>query len=220
MKKRQERVERMRRLVKVLKKLYGEPKTELLYEQPHELLFAVILSAQCTDKRVNMVTRTLFKKYPTLDAYARATRAQLRADIASISFPNNKAEHLRKTAERLLRVFDGVVPRSIEDLTSLYGVARKTANVVRGELYDEWDGIAIDTHVKRFVKKFDLSDATTPDAIERDLMSLVPKKDWKYVNNGLVLYGRYICTAHKHECEGHALTKVWPPAGGRWPRAT
>lgn len=220
MKKKAERQVRMRRLLRVLKKLYGEPKTELLYEQPHELLFAVMLSAQCTDKRVNMVTRTLFKKYPTLESYAQATRAQIRADIASISFPNNKAEHMRKTAERLLRVFDGVVPRSIEDLTSLYGVARKTANVVRGELYNEWDGIAIDTHVKRFVKKFDLSDATTADGMERDLMSLVPKKEWKYVNNGFVLYGRYTCTAHVHDCEQHALTKVWPPAKERWPRAS
>ncbi len=210
----------MKKILVVLKKLYREPKTELLYTEPHELLFAVMLSAQCTDKRVNMVTRTLFARYKTLEDYAGASREELRKAISSITFPNNKAEHMRKTAQRLIEMFNGMVPRSIEDLTSLYGVARKTANVVRGELYDEWDGIAIDTHVKRFVRKFDLSDATTADGMERDLMALVPKKDWKYVNNGLVLYGRYVCVAHQHDCKDHTLTKVWPPAGSRWPKTS
>lgn len=209
----------MAKLLSYLKKAYGEPKTELHYTKPHELLFAVILSAQCTDARVNMVTRTLFKKYKTLEDYAKATQAQMRKDIASISFPNNKAKHLRESAQILLRDFGGVVPKSIPELLTLKGVARKTANVVRGELYDEWDGIAIDTHVKRFARKFDLSDAKSADTMEHDLMALVSKKDWKYVNNGLVLYGRYVCKAIKHDCSEHPLTKLWPPASSRWPKA-
>jgi len=219
MKKEAERTARMQHLMRYLKKAYPLPKTELYYKKPHELLFAVILSAQCTDKRVNEVTKTLFKKYKTLQNYADVSVDQLRTDIASISFPNNKAKHLKETAQILLKDFKGKVPRSVPELLTLKGVARKTANVVRGELYDEWDGIAIDTHVKRFVRKFDLSDATTADGMERDLMALVPKKDWKYVNNGLVLYGRYVCTAIKHDCTKHALTKIWPPAQDRWPKA-
>ncbi len=210
----------MTQLLQELKKLYGEPKTELHYKEPHELLFAVMLSAQCTDARVNMVTTTLFKKYKTLAAYAAASQANMRTAIASVSYPNNKAQHIRETAQILLRDFKGKVPVAMEDLLTLKGVARKTANVVRGELYDAWDGIAIDTHVKRFVKKFDLSDATTSDGMEKDLMLLNAPQDWKYVNNGLVLYGRYVCKAVKHDCAEHPLTQLWPQAGGRWPKAS
>lgn len=210
----------MAQLLAELKKSYGEPKTELHYSKPHELLFAVMLSAQCTDARVNMVTKTLFKKYRTLADYAAAPQAEMRTAIASISFPNNKAQHIRETAQILLRDFKGKVPSAMDDLLTLKGVARKTANVVRGELYDMWDGIAIDTHVKRFVKKFDLSDATTADGMERDLMLLNAPADWKYVNNGLVLYGRYVCKAIKHDCSDHSLTKLWPKAGSRWPKAS
>lgn len=206
-------------LMRVIRRMYPVPRSELAYTQPHEFLFAVMLSAQCTDARVNQVTQKLFPKYPHLEAYAQVSVDELREDIASISFPNNKAKHIRETAARLMAVFGGVVPCDMNDLLSLQGVARKTANVVRGELFDEWDGIAIDTHVKRFVRKFDLSDATTPDGMERDLCALVPKKDWKYVNNGLVLYGRYVCPALKHNCSDHPLTKIWPPAGSRWPKA-
>ncbi len=210
----------MAMLLTVLKREYGEPKTELHYTKPHELLFAVMLSAQCTDARVNMVTKTLFKKYKTLADYTAAPQSEMREAIASISYPNNKAQHIRETAQILLRDFRGKVPQAMEDLLTLKGVARKTANVVRGELYDVWDGIAIDTHVKRFVKKFDLSDATTSDGMEKDLMHLNTPSDWKYVNNGLVLYGRYVCKAIKHDCAAHPLTPMWPPAAKRWPKAS
>jgi endonuclease-3 len=211
--------ERMQRIVRYLKKTYGEPKTELSYTKDYELLYAVMLSAQCTDKRVNMVTPALFKKYPTLEAFASAKLADLRRDISSISFPNNKAMHMIETANILINNFAGKVPRAIPDLLTLKGVARKTANVVRGELFDEWDGIAIDTHVKRFARKFDISHAKSADAMERELMALVPKKDWKYVNNGWVLYGRYVCNALPHECSNHPLTKIYPPAGMLWPKS-
>ena len=207
-------------ILRCLKDMYGEPKTELHYKKPPELLFAVMLSAQCTDVRVNMVTKTLFKKYATLADYAAASQSDMRTAITSISYPNNKAQHIRETAQILLRDFKGKVPAVMEDLLTLKGVARKTANVVRGELYDVWDGIAIDTHVKRFVKKFDLSDATTSDGMEKDLMLLNAPHHWKYVNNGLVLYGRYVCKAIKHDCDEHPLTQLWPPAEKRWPKAS
>ncbi len=220
MKRLVERKLRMGDILLCLKDMYGEPKTELHYKKPHELLFAVMLSAQCTDARVNMVTKTLFKNYATLAEYATASQAEMRTAIASISYPNNKAQHIRETAQILLRDFKGKVPSAMEDLLTLKGVARKTANVVRGELYDVWDGIAIDTHVKRFVKKFDLSDATTSDGMEKDLMLLNAPQDWKYVNNGLVLYGRYVCKAIRHDCGEHPLTTLWPPAGKKWPKAS
>lgn len=216
--KERERVKRARKIVGYLKKKYPQPKSELHYKKSHEFLFAVMLSAQCTDKRVNKVTKTLYKKYPTLESFAHVSQDDLRGAISSISFPNNKARHIRETAQKLITLYKGRVPRKIEELLTLKGVARKTANVVRGELFDEWDGIAIDTHVKRFARKFDLSDAKSADALERDLCVLVPRKDWKYVNNGLILYGRYVCSAHVHECKDHALTKLWSSASTRWPR--
>ncbi|HEX8946701.1 MAG TPA: endonuclease III, partial [Candidatus Paceibacterota bacterium] len=113
----------------------------------------------------------------------------------------------------------GAVPRTEAELVALPGIGYKTAHVVLGEVYDIWEGIATDTHVKRFARKFDLTDSTDPDKISKDLEALVPKKDWKFVNNGLVLYGRYICPARKHDCALHPLTKLWPPAAERWPNA-
>ena len=114
--------------------------------------------------------------------------------------------------------FKGKVPRTVDELTTLPGVAYKTANVVLGELYDIWEGIPTDTHVKRFAKRFDLTDKDDLTKISKDLEGLVPKKDWKYVNNGLVLYGRYVCPARPHECAGHPLTKLYPEALNRWPK--
>lgn len=219
MKRQAERTERMAKILRYLKKAYPQPKSELEYTHDYEFLYAVLMSAQCTDKRVNMVNKVLFKKYTTLQMFANAKLSELRKDIGSISFPNNKAKHMIQTAQLLIQNFGGKVPRTIPELLTLKGVARKTANVVRGELYNEWDGIAIDTHVKRFARKFDLSDATTADGLEKDFMALVPKKDWQYVNNGLVLYGRYVCKATKHDCAQHPLTKIWPPAQDRWPKA-
>jgi endonuclease-3 len=214
-----ERRARARKIVAYLKKAYPAPKTELVYKTPFQLVVAVMLSAQCTDKVVNRVTEELFKKYKTPKDFANAKPAVFQREIGSIPFFRNKTKHIIAAAKRIVEDFDGKVPQSATELQTLPGIAYKTANVVLGELYDTWDGIPTDTHVRRFALRFDLTNNTDLTKISKDLEALVPKKDWKYVNNGLVLYGRYVCAARKHDCEAHPLTKIWPPSMSRWPRA-
>lgn len=213
-----ERKERAQKILKYLKKAYPKPKTELAYETPFQLVVAVMLSAQCTDKAVNRATETLFKKYKTPKDFANANLATFTREISSLTFYRNKAKAVIGAARIIENDFGGKVPRTVAELITLPGVAYKTANVVLGELYDIWEGIPTDTHVKRFAHRFDLSDKTDLTKISKDLEALVPKKDWKYVNNGLVLYGRYICKAHPHLCDEHPLTKIWKPALKRWPK--
>lgn len=220
MSKHSERKERMTKILLYLKKTYHTPKTELNYTTPFQLVVAVMLSAQCTDKLVNKVTADLYKKYKNPKDFAEADPAAFAKAIAQVSFFKTKAKHIIAAAKILETEFGGKVPRTAHDLQRLPGVGYKTAHVILGELYDIWEGIPTDTHVKRFARKFDLTDHTDLKKISHDLEKLVAKKDWKYVNNGLVLYGRYVCKAHKHDCSGHPLTKTWPPAGSRWPRAT
>lgn len=214
-----ERKKRAAKLVAYLKKAYPAPKTELKYKTPFQLVAAVMLSAQTTDKQVNKVTETLFKKYKSVRDFANADVKTFTKEISSVSFYRNKAKAIIGAAKKIESDFKGKVPKSVGELVTLPGIAYKTANVVLGELYDTWEGIPTDTHVKRFAHRFDLADSTDLTKISKELEVLVPKKDWKYVNNGLVLYGRYICKAHPHECEGHALTKLWPPASKRWVKA-
>jgi len=210
---------RARRIVRYLKKTYPRPKTELTYRCSFQLVVSVILSAQCTDKLVNKVTDDIFKKYKAPRDFARAKIATFTKEISRVSFFRNKATAIIAAAKVVVHDFGGRVPHSAADLQKLPGVGYKTAHVVLGELYDIWDGIPTDTHVKRFARKFDLTDQRDLKKISHDLERLVPKKDWKYVNNGLVLYGRYVCKAHKHDCAQHPLTKLWPAAANRWPRA-
>lgn len=205
-------------MVAYLKKVYPVPKTELQYKTPMQLVVAVMLSAQATDKQVNKVTATLFKKYKTPRDFAQANPKTLEKEIASLSFFRNKAKAVRAAAKIVEDDFGGNIPRTVAELTTLPGVAYKTANVVLGELYDIWEGIPTDTHVKRFAKRFDLSDNNDLKKISHDLERLVPKKDWQYVNNGLVLYGRYVCPARPHDCAIHPLTRIWPKAATRWPK--
>lgn len=219
MKSEEERKARMKTIVAYLKKTYPEPSSELNHKTGMQFLAAVIMSAQCTDKAVNRVTESLFKKYKTALDFARAKPERFAKEISSIPFYNNKAKAIIGAAKKIVEEFGGKIPKSGKELQTLPGVAYKTANVVLGELYDIWEGIPTDTHVKRFAKRFDLSDNDDLTKISKDLEELVPKKDWKFVNNGLVLYGRYVCPARPHECDGHALTKVWPPAASRWPKA-
>jgi len=186
---------------------------------PFQFVVAVMLSAQCTDKVVNRVTRNLFKKYKTVRDFSRARPDAFRKAIQSIPFFRNKTKAIIETAQKIKSEFNGRIPRSAELLTSLPGIGYKTAHVIVGELYGIWEGIPTDTHVKRFATRFDLTAHTDLKHISHDLESLVPKKDWKYVNNGFVLYGRYVCKARKHPCGGHPLTKIWPPAATRWPKA-
>lgn len=216
MSKELERRERARKIVAYLKKAYPKPKTELHFKTPMQLLASVILSAQTTDKQVNKLTASLWKKYKTPADFARANPREFEKEISSVSFFRNKAKAIIAAAIRIEAEYDGKIPKTVEDLITLPGVAYKTANVVLGELYKIWEGIATDTHVKRFAYRFDLSDKTDLTKISKNLEALVPKKDWKYVNNGLVLYGRYVCSARVHDCREHPLTKLWPQAASRW----
>lgn len=210
------RKKRAAKIVAYLKKAYPVPKSELHYKTPFQFLVAVVLSAQCTDKLVNRVTEDLFKKYKTPRDFAKANPRKFEREISSVSFFRNKAKHIIAAAKMVGKEFHGRVPRTEEELVRLPGVGYKTAHVIAGELYESWEGIPTDTHVKRFALRFDLTAHTDLKKISKDIEALVPKKDWKYVNNGLVLYGRYICPARPHECSAHPLTKLWPPAATRW----
>lgn len=190
-----------RKIVTYLKKTYPKPKTELLYNTPFQLVVAVMMSAQCTDKVVNRVTRKLFKKYKTPKDFAKAKLAMLQKEISSVTFYRNKAKAIIGAAKQ----FKGL---GFDELVALPGIGYKTAHVIRGELLGVYDGIPTDTHVKRFARRFGLTTHTDLKKISKDLEALVPQKEWKYVNNGLVLYGRYICPARPHDCRAHPLSKV------------
>lgn len=213
------RKKRMQKIVRYLKKVYPKPKTELAYDTQFQLVVAVVLSAQCTDKAVNATTKSLFKKYRTARDFARAKPAAFQKEISSIPFFRNKTKSIIAAAKLVEAEFKGRVPKTVDELQRLPGVAYKTANVILGELFDVWEGIPTDTHVKRFAKRFDLVDSNDLTKISKELEALVPKKDWKYVNNGLVLYGRYVCPARPHDCSEHPLTKLWPKANTLWPKA-
>lgn len=210
---------RAKKILRYLKKAYPTPKSELVHRTPFQFVVAVILSAQCTDKAVNKLTATLFKKYKTVRDFAEADPAVFTSEISSIPFFRNKAKAIIGAAKEIQTRHKGLVPRTESELVALPGIGYKTAHVVLGELFDIWEGIATDTHVKRFAKRFDLSDQSDLTKISKDLEQLIPKKDWKFVNNGLVLYGRYVCPARPHDCALHPLTKLWPPAALRWPKA-
>lgn len=215
----EERRARARKIVAHLKKAYPVPETELVFKTPIQLVVAVMLSAQSTDKRVNLVTQTLYKEYKTVNDFADADPVAFTEAISSITFYKNKARHIKATAVMLRDEFNGKIPKTEAELVRLPGIAYKTAHVILGELHDIWEGIPTDTHVRRFALRFDLTSNTELTKISKDLEALIPKKDWKYVNNGLVLYGRYVCKALPHSCEDHPLTKIWLPAAGRWPKA-
>ena len=158
----------------------------------------------------------VFKKYKTASDFARAVPATFQKEISSVPFFRNKAKHIISSAKRVCSDFGGKVPTGARLLQTLPGVGYKTAHVILGELYDTWEGIPTDTHVKRFAYRFDLSRERDLKKISKDLEALIPKRDWKYVNNGLILYGRYVCPAPRHDCAGHPLTKLWPEAANRW----
>jgi len=218
-KKLKERTERVAKMNKILEKLYKSTRVELNYNTDWELVIAVQLSAQCTDERVNKVTEKLFKKYKTIHDYASATQASMEKDVFQCGFYRNKAKNIIASSKMMEKDFGGKVPKSMEEMLRLPGVARKTANVVLSNLYQIHEGIAVDTHVRRFAIRFDLSDYKDPIKIERDLMEIMPKKYWWGFNHRLVLYGRDYCPARKHECNEHPLTKVYPKSTKIWPKA-
>ena len=217
--KKNERIVRVQKLQAIIETLYPSAEIELNYTTPFECLVAVLLSAQCTDKRVNEVTSKLFSKYKTLNEYAHASQSEMEKDIFSCGFYRVKAKHIIAAAHMILEKFNGEIPHTIEECILIPGVARKTANVVLATLYSVQEGIAVDTHIRRFVIRFDLSDYTDPKRIEKDLMEIVPKEQWWSFTHKLVHYGRHTCKAHKHDCTRHPLTMVYPKANGIWPKA-
>ncbi len=204
------------RVAKVLECLDLEYTTEyrcyLNYHEPWQLLIATILSAQCTDARVNIVTKDLFQKYPTLEAFAGADLAELEQDIHSTGFYKNKAKNIIACAIRLLEVYGGELPHEMEDLTSLAGVGRKTANVIRGNIYHE-PSIVVDTHVKRISRKLDFTREEDPEKIEMELMRVLPKDHWILYNIHIITLGRTICTARNPKCTQCFLREYCPSAG-------
>jgi len=172
----------------------------LEYSNPWQLLFATIMSAQCTDERVNMVTRKLFKDYPSLEAFANASQAEMEKAIHSTGFYHNKAENIIACARVLLEKYDGRVPDTVEELTALPGVGRKTANVILGNIYHK-ESIVVDTHVKRVSKRLGLTKEEDPTKVEYDLMKALPKEHWILWNLQIIAHGRGLCNARKPECE-------------------
>jgi len=206
------RTQRMNMMLTVFKSMFPNPESELNYTTDFEFLVAVILSAQCTDKRVNLVTEKLFKKYPTIKDYANAQQKEFEKDIFSTGFYRNKAKNVIAAAQIISEVYNGKLPQNITELQKIPGAGKKTANVVLSNLYGIHEGIAIDTHAIRISRKFNLVDPPyTPISIERDLMEIVPQKEWGNMNHYLVLYGRYHAPAHAKEVHDE-LTKIYPPA--------
>ncbi len=202
------RKQRAATIVAALKKLLPRAKIVLKYGNNWELLVAVVLSAQCTDKKVNEVTEKLFKKYRTLDDYVRANPREFEQDIKSTGFYRNKAKNILAAAKMVKEKFGGKIPRTMREILTLPGVARKTANVVLGNAYGVVEGIAVDTHVKRLSQKLGLTTHDDPVKIERDLMKLLPPKEWFNFTYRLIDYGRKYCPARPHEHELCPLTKA------------
>lgn len=192
--------ERIANIISELNREYGtDIRCFLNHENPWQLLIATILSAQCTDDRVNQVTATLFKKYTCLEDFANADINELEEDIKSTGFYKNKAKNIIACTQRLINVYNKTVPRDIEDLTSLAGVGRKTANVIRGNIYNE-PSIVVDTHVKRVSKRLGLTKEEDPVKVEFDLMKKLPEEQWIPYNLQIITHGRSICTARSPKC--------------------
>lgn len=205
-----------KRIAEILKRLDEAYGTEyvcyLNHETPWQLLIAVILSAQCTDARVNIVTKDLFQKYPSLEAFANADLKELEQDIHSTGFYHNKAKNIISCARTLVEKYDGEVPRELEELTALAGVGRKTANVIRGNIYHE-PSVVVDTHVKRISKKLGFTKEDDPVKIEYDLMKVLSKDHWILYNIQIITLGRSICTARNPKCTECFLSDLCKGSG-------
>ncbi len=195
-----------------LSRRYPEAKVSLDYEKPLELLIATILSAQCTDVRVNKVTKKLFKKYRKAEDYAYGSLRELQNDIRSTGFYRNKAKHIRNACRMIVEKFGGKVPSTMEEILELPGVARKTANVVLGNAYDVQEGIPVDTHVTRLSKRLGLTDQKEQNRIEHDLLKVVPPHERLHFSNVLIFHGRAVCQARKPHCSACLLNDVCPSA--------
>lgn len=202
----------VKEIITLLKKDYPGVKIALDFSSPFQLLIATILSAQCTDKKVNEVTKKLFGKYRTPQDYVKIPQEELEKEIYSTGFYRNKAKNIKKLSEILVSNFNSEVPDSMEGLLALPGVARKTANIVLSGAFGKTEGIAVDTHVRRLSERLGLSTNTDPEKIERDLMAIVPETDWSIFALLLIHHGRNICTAKKPRCKECILNKICPCA--------
>ncbi len=202
------------KIIRTLRKKYPEPRTALNYSNPIELLIATILSAQCTDKKVNEVTAELFEEYRTAEDWAEAPLEDLEQKLRPTGFYRNKAKSVKNAAAAIVEQHDGEVPATMEELTELPGVARKTAAVVLGNAFGKNEGIPVDTHVDRLSRRLKLTyqDKGKPDKIEKDLMELVPQKDWTEFAHLLIWHGRETCTARKPDCDGCEISDLCPSA--------
>ena len=199
------------KLLRILDKEYPEPNTALNYSTPFELLIATILSAQSTDKIINQVTKELFKKYKKPEDFAKIKKVELESDIKKTGFFRNKARSLIGCSKKLISDFNGNVPDKLEDLISLPGVGRKTANCVLGS-YFGIPGIVVDTHVKRLANRLGLTEETNPEKIEKDLMISIPRKRWIRFSNQIIWHGRTFCIARKPKCSECPMKKICPSA--------
>lgn len=203
---------RTTKIIQLLEKEHPDAKIALNFSNPLELLVATMLSAQTTDVRVNLVTKSLFKKYTKPEDYANARLSELEEDIRSTGFYHNKAKNLQKTGQLLVEKFHSQIPKTMEEMLELPGVARKTANIVLFNAYGITAGIAVDTHVRRLAQRLGLSDKKDQDKIEQDLMQLLPKEQWMHLTDLLIFHGRRVCDAKKPNCTGCVLNKICPSA--------
>jgi endonuclease-3 len=204
--------EQVRAILAALRRLYPDAKTSLTFSTPLELLVATILSAQSTDVLVNRVTAELFKKYRRVEDYATVSQEELEKDIQSTGFYHTKAKNIRAAAQRIMTTYGGEVPRRMEDLVTLPGVGRKTANVVLGNAFGIVEGIVVDTHVGRLARRLGWTTNEDPVQVEQDLMRIIPRKDWLDLSHMLIYHGRAICLARKPLCAQCALVQLCPSA--------
>ncbi len=202
--------EKVKEILNRLKKIYPTPKTALNFKNPFQLLVATILSAQTTDKTVNLLTPELFKKYPEPKAFANVSLTDLEKAISKVNFYRNKAKAIKEASKIIVEKYKGNVPDNMEELDGLPGVARKTANVVLTNGFGKNEGIVVDTHVMRLSKKLGLTDKKDPAKIEGDLMKIVPKNEWGNFSNMLIHFGREYCPARPHECRNCPLKELCP----------
>lgn len=204
--------EQVRAIIAELRRLYPDARCSLNFTNPLELLIATQLSAQCTDERVNIVTADLFKKYRSVEDFATVSQEELEQDIRSTGFYRNKAKNIRAASQRIITNYGGEVPRTMEDLLTLSGVARKTANVVLGNAFGIVVGFVVDTHIGRLARRFGWTTNEDPVKVEQDLMRLIPQQDWLDLSHLMIYHGRAICLARKPLCEKCTLAKLCPSA--------
>lgn len=197
-------------IIKRLRKLYPDAHCALHHANAFQLLIATILSAQCTDERVNIVTAELFRKYPTPQHFVDLTQEELEKEIHSTGFFRNKAKNIKAACERLIEAYGGEVPQTMEELLTLGGVARKTANVVLGNAFGIASGVVVDTHVMRLSQRLGLTEQKTAEKIEQELQELVPQKDWVMFSHWLIYHGRRVCNARKPLCSQCTLADICP----------